>query len=146
MANLSAKGEIGVILERLTFGLFSIPEFFTNDAAKHYTVSKEEMYFELCVAYVSKSWAHMENYNKFISMVEESGLPEIWEWQMGVKYIDDTILNTLMSSKHLGNIGEDEPVPLGMSNFSGMIIIWCIGIGVSTLVFCYEVTFGRKAM
>lgn len=144
IANLTFEGKVGVIFEKLTFGLLSTPEFITKESAKHYTISMDEIYFELCVAFVSKSWVHMKNFNKFISMVQESGLPKIWEWQMGVKYMDDSVQKTLVSSKHLNHIGGDEPVPLGMSNFSGIIIIWCLGVVISVLVFACELLFRRK--
>lgn len=143
ISNLTSEGRVGVIFEKLTFGLFSTPEFITKDSAKLYTVATEEIYFELCVAFVSKSWVHTKNFNKFISMVQESGLPKIWEWEMGIKYMDDAVQKTLEFSRHLESIGGDEPVPLGMSNFSGMIIVWVFGAVFSVFVFLFEL-FGNQ--
>ncbi|KAL5273556.1 hypothetical protein ACFFRR_000351 [Megaselia abdita] len=146
ISNLTSQGKVGVIFEKLTFGLLSTPEFITPDSAKLYTVSLEEIYFELCVAFVSKSWVHTKNFNKFISMVQESGLPKIWEWEMGVKYMDDTVQNTLKFSMHLKNMRKDEPVPLGMCNFSGIILIWILGAALSFLVFMSEMYFGKRKL
>lgn len=144
MSNLTLEGKIAVIFERLTFGLMSLPEFVGRESAKLYTLSLEELYFELCVAFVSKSWVHAKNFNRFISMVEESGLPYIWEWEMGIKYMDDEVQKTIESTKHIKSVGEDEPVPLGMSNFSGIICIWCLGAVFSVFVFLAEMFFGKK--
>lgn len=138
ISNLTADGKVGVIFEKLTFGLLSLPEFITRDSAKLYTLSMEELYFELCVAFVSKSWVHTKNFNKMISMVQESGLPKIWEWQMGIKYMDDAAQKSIESSLHLKTLGGDEPVPLGMTNFSGMMVVWLLGVGLSIIVFLCE--------
>lgn len=143
MSNLTSDARIAVIFEKLTYGLFSTPDYITKDSSKMYTVNLEELYFEHCVAYVSKSWVHLKNFNKVVSMIQESGLPKIWEWQMGVKHKDANVQRTLESSMHLASIGGDEPVPLGMSNFSGMIVLWLLGIGLSILAFLSELYYAK---
>lgn len=135
---------MGVIFEKITFGLFSTPEFITKESSKLYTVSLEELYYELCVAFVSKSWVHMKNFNKIISMIQESGLPKIWEWEMGVKYMDDAVQKNLESSMHVENLSADEPVPLGMSNFIGIILVWLLGAGFSIIIFLCEMRYGKR--
>lgn len=77
-------------------------------------------------------------------MIQESGLPKIWEWEMGVKYMDDAIQKNLESSMHLENLSGDEPVPLGMSNFIGMMLIWLLGTGISIVAFLIEMHVGKK--
>ncbi|KAL5278393.1 hypothetical protein ACFFRR_003178 [Megaselia abdita] len=142
--NLTQEAKVGVIFEQLSYGLISTPGYITKESAKLYTISLEEVYFQYCVSFVSKAWVHLKNYNKVIAMVQESGLPRIWEWKMGVKYMDDDIQNTLRFSRKIASAGGDEPVPLGMSNCSGMMVIWLFGIVVSIFVFLGEFIVTKK--
>lgn len=144
ITNLTAAGKVGVIFEQLLFGLISIPDYITKDNAKLYTISLEEAYFQYCVSFVSKAWVHMKNFNKVIAMIQESGLPRIWEYEMGFRYMDDDIQSTLRFARKLNSAGGDEPVPFGMSNCSGMIVIWLIGVIISVFVFFAEIVISRK--
>lgn len=115
----------------------------TKETAKLYTISLEEAYFQYCVAYVSKAWAHLKNFNRVIALIQQSGLPQIWEYEIGAKYMDNSVQNTLRFARKFYSAAGDEPVPFGMSNFSGMLVIWVIGVGLSAFVFFVEIRIGR---
>ncbi|KAH8272608.1 hypothetical protein KR018_004057, partial [Drosophila ironensis] len=131
---------IGFTVERLPFGHFAIGDYLVPQAIDQLVIMQEDLYFQYTVAFVPKLWPLLEKLNFHIYNWHSSGLDKYWEYRvvadnMNVK-IQKQVENTMCQNQ--GDIG---PVTLGMSNFSGILLVWLLGSTMATVAFVLELVY-----
>ncbi|KNC22703.1 hypothetical protein FF38_01655 [Lucilia cuprina] len=132
-----AKTEnMGFAVERLAFGHFGNFDFITPESLNRLKLSVDDIYFGYTVAMVTRLWAHLPKYNDLVLAWHSSGFDKIWEWKITAEFLNVNEQNQIIASRYFNF--DTGPVKLGMSNFGGMILLWILGMTVSTLVFAGE--------
>ncbi|XP_016025993.2 uncharacterized protein LOC6739267 [Drosophila simulans] len=129
---------IGFTVERLPFGHFAIGNYLGPQAIDQLVIMKDDIYFQYTVAFVPRLWPLLDKLNTLIYSWHSSGFDKYWEYRvvadnLNLK-IQQQVQETMTGSKDIG------PVPLGMSNFAGFIIVWILGSAIATLTFLLELS------
>ncbi|EDV97520.1 GH14655 [Drosophila grimshawi] len=139
IAKKSRSEQMGFVLERLQFGHLANADLIPDDALHRLKLMVDDIYYSYSAAYVPRLWPYLKVHNDFILMWHSSGLDKYWEWKISGEYMSPHRHNRIASSQRPNlYIG---PVPLGIDNFIGLIMLWCFGMGCSLLAFVGELWY-----
>ncbi|XP_055907838.1 uncharacterized protein LOC129942791 [Eupeodes corollae] len=139
----SLAGEIGVALERLTWGHFAFYKFIDQEIVDKMKLMTEDLYYAYVVAFTPRPWALLEKFNLCILLIQSSGISKHWEWKVVNDHLDEKLQRQIEDSAW-ANFGDGGAVQLGLTNFAGIIVLWIAGIIFSVLVFAVEIISNRK--
>ncbi|XP_037932152.1 uncharacterized protein LOC119666945, partial [Teleopsis dalmanni] len=142
MRSKSKIENMGFVLERMEFGHFGNSEFLTTEALSRLKLMIDDIYFQFTVAYVPRLWPLLPKFNDLILTWHSTGFDKYWEWKITADYLDIKQQNQMKASMFYNfDIG---PVKLGIDNFSGLILIWFVGMSLSILTFILELCLYKK--
>uniref|UniRef100_A0A1I8P224 Ionotropic glutamate receptor C-terminal domain-containing protein n=1 Tax=Stomoxys calcitrans TaxID=35570 RepID=A0A1I8P224_STOCA len=136
-----SAADYGFTLERLPFGHFAIGNYLTSDSIDSMKIMQEDLYNQYSVAFVSRCWPLLSQFDDLLYWWHSAGLDKYWEWRVVADNMNMQKQKQLEASiySYREDIG---PVKLAMSNFVGILMIWLIGILISLGAFVYELLRG----
>ncbi|XP_037928518.1 uncharacterized protein LOC119662936, partial [Teleopsis dalmanni] len=146
LTQFALEGKIGITVERLPFGHYAAGDYLSSSAIDHLKIMLDDIYFEYTVAFVTRVWPLLDNFNKVIYMWHSSGLDKFWEWRIVADNMDDDVQKRIKASMNSYSEADLGPLKLGMSNFAGILLIWVLGILIAILAFICEVIKYRSEM
>ncbi|XP_048507197.1 uncharacterized protein LOC105689287 [Athalia rosae] len=126
-------------IERLQGGHYSIQDYLSSGAVGKMHLMRTDIYWEYCVAMLRKNSPFTEWLSKRILEIQASGIPQYWETDVVLKYLD-TRTQLAVSG---GNHGNSGPVRMSANQVQGTFFILLIGLLLSFLVFLYEIFTGK---
>lgn len=148
-------------------GHYAVGEYIDENALHYLQLMPNDIYYEYCVGMSYKTWPFKGSVDSFILQVAESGIQKYWElqvmklsavclcvtWFLSAvfdfkieqtvkRYSDNKIQLGISLSRHRDQQG---PIRLTPAHISGALILWGIGIGLSTVIFLIEFMIARKS-
>ncbi|XP_039435049.1 glutamate receptor-like [Culex pipiens pallens] len=130
------KRDLGYVGERSEFDHFSPVDFLDEESSLLLQLLKDDLFWQTCIAAITKTWPFKERLNDLIMRVDQSGIQYYWEAQTVVRYMNTKIQRNLLYSRQMETEGEAEV--LTVSHFLGAFMILGFGSTFGTAVFVLE--------
>ncbi|XP_059226328.1 ionotropic receptor 21a [Stomoxys calcitrans] len=147
MSHKTPNKKLSYLLIILFAGHFAIGDYLTPDSINSLKIMQEDLYYQYSVAFVTRCWPLLSQFDDLLYWWHSAGLDKFWEWRVVADNMNvqkqKQVEATMYS--YMEDIG---PVKLGMSNFVGILLIWLLGVLISCVVFVYEVIrgYGRSCL
>ncbi|XP_055604894.1 uncharacterized protein LOC129753118 [Uranotaenia lowii] len=114
--------DIGYIGERTQFGHFGPIDFLDEGSASLMRLLKDDLFWQMCTAIVSKTWPLKHHFNKLVLAVKESGIQNYWELQIVKNYMNSKIQQGILDSRNTNQGSEAETLTTSHLMGSYMIL------------------------
>ncbi|XP_055604893.1 uncharacterized protein LOC129753117 [Uranotaenia lowii] len=109
--------DIGYIGERTQFGNFGPIDFLDEGSASLMRLLKDDLFWQMCTAIVSKTWPLKHHFNKLVLAVKESGIQNYWELQVVKNFMNSKIQQGILDSRNTNQGSEAETLRGKFGNY-----------------------------
>ncbi|EDS44674.1 conserved hypothetical protein [Culex quinquefasciatus] len=95
------KRDLGYVGERSEFDHFSPVDFLDEESSLLLQLLKDDLFWQTCIAAITKTWPFKERLNDLIMRVDQSGIQYYWEAQTVVRYMNTKIQRNLLYSRQM---------------------------------------------
>ncbi|XP_065158754.1 uncharacterized protein [Atheta coriaria] len=126
--------EYAYVIDVSRYYFYTVNPYFTLERLQNFQIMRETLSYQYISLYFRRNSVLVPSINKFVSRCLATGLIKYWDLEANVVADDAARQNYLSQTKEV-----DEFIDLNVAQISGILIIWFIGLCLSSVVFIIEI-------
>ncbi|GFG33863.1 hypothetical protein Cfor_11507, partial [Coptotermes formosanus] len=138
LAERTRMSDMAFVVERLKGERFALPPHITEEAMEYLRLLKEDIFWGHCVFMMRKGTPHMDNFNRVVHSLRETGITIFWQMEVVRKFLSERQQLSVVQSRAPPDLG---PKKLRLMHIQGAFILLFMGTAISFVAFLAELAY-----